>query len=59
MGKALHIDNYIRKFVNVCQTSEGGGAALHRGSILASHPAAQGLILCIPKNFSLDVAEFY
>ena len=58
MGKVLNIDNYIRKFVNVWQTSEGGGAALHRVSILASHPAAQGLILCIPKNFSLDVAEF-
>ena len=28
----------------------------HRGSILASHPAAPGLILSIPKNFSLDVA---
>ena len=27
--------------------------------ILASHPAATGLILGIPKNFSLDVAEIY
>ena len=28
-------------------------------SILISHPAAPGLILSIPKNFSLDVAEIY
>ena len=26
---------------------------------IALHPAAPGLILCIPKNFSLDVAEIY
>ena len=26
-------------------------------STLASHPAALGLILCVPKNFSLDAAE--
>ena len=31
----------------------GEGAALHRGSILASHPAAMGLILSIPKIFLL------
>ena len=36
---------------------EGGGAALHSGSILASHPAALGSIRSIPKNFSFDVAE--
>ena len=35
------------------------GAALHRGSILASHPAAPGSILGVPKNFSIDVAEIY
>ena len=34
-------------------------AALHRGNILASHPAALGSILGIVKNFSLDVAEIY
>ena len=28
-------------------------------SILASHPAAPGLILGISKNFFLDVAEIY
>ena len=36
-----------------------GRAALHRGSILASHPAALGSLLGISKNFSLDVAEIY
>ena len=35
------------------------GTALHRGSIFASHPAALGLILGVPKNFSLDAAEIY
>ena len=35
----------------------GQGAALHIGSILASHPAAPGSILSVPKNFSVDVAE--
>ena len=39
-----------------CQIMGGG---LHRGSILATHPAAPGLILGILKNFSLDVAEIY
>ena len=33
------------------------GAALHRGSVLASHPAALGSILGVPKNSILDVAE--
>ena len=28
------------------------GAALHRGSVTASHPAAPGSILGVPKNFS-------
>ena len=28
----------------------GWGAALHRGSILASHPAALGSILGVPDN---------
>ena len=28
-------------------------------TILASHPAVLGLIIGIPKNFSLDVAEIY
>ena len=28
-------------------------------SVLALHPAAPGLILGVPKNFSLDVAEIY
>ena len=36
-----------------------GGAAQHRGSILASHPAATGSILGAPNNFSLHVAEIY
>ena len=36
-----------------------GGAALHRGSILASRPAAPGLILYIPMYFSLYVDEIY
>ena len=31
----------------------------HRGCIPASHPAAPGLILGIPKNFTLDVAFIY
>ena len=31
----------------------------HKGSTLASHPAASGLIIGITKNFSLDVAEIY
>ena len=36
------------------------GVAYHRGSIRASHPAAPGLILGVPKNvFILDVAEIY
>ena len=35
------------------------GAAKHRSSILADHPAAPGLILGVPKNFSLDVVEIY
>ena len=35
------------------------GAAKHRGCILASHSAAPGLILRIPKNFSLNVADLY
>ena len=39
--------------------ASGWGAAYHRGSILASHPAAAGLILSVPKNFSFDVAEIY
>ena len=34
-------------------------AASHRGSILALHPAAPGLILSIPMNISLDVAQIY
>ena len=36
------------------------GAAWHRGSILASHPAAQGSVPSIPKIFqrpNFDVAE--
>ena len=36
----------------------GWGAAQHSGSILASHPAAQGLILALPKIY-FDVAEIY
>ena len=28
------------------------GAALHRGSVLAFHPAAPGSVLGVPKNFS-------
>ena len=35
------------------------GAAQRRGSILASYPAALGLIFTVPNNFSLDVAEIY
>ena len=34
-------------------------AAWHRGSRLPSHPATPGLILRVPTNFSLDVAEIY
>ena len=37
----------------------GWGAALHRETIPASHPAAPGSILNIPNNFSLDVADIY
>ena len=36
-----------------------GMAAQHRGSILASQPAAPSSILSVPKDFSLDVAETY
>ena len=42
------------------RTLENGGwvgSAWHRGSILASHPAAPSSILPVAKNFSLDVAE--
>ena len=35
------------------------GAAQHRGSILASHSAAPGSIVGVPKNFYLDVAKLY
>ena len=35
------------------------GAAKHRGTILASHPAAQNFILGVQNNFYLDVAEIY
>ena len=36
----------------------GGGAAQHRGSVHASHPAAPGSILGVPEEIlSLDVAE--
>ena len=35
------------------------GSAWHRGSILASHPAAPRSILPVAKNFSLGVAEIY
>ena len=35
----------------------GVRAAQHTGKILASHPEAPGLILGVPKNFSLDVDE--
>ena len=45
--------------VTVGQIFLGWGAANHRGSGLASNPAAPGSILGIPKNFSLDVAEIY
>ena len=37
----------------------GGGGYSTMDSVLATHPAAPGLILSIPKNFSLDVAEIY
>ena len=36
-----------------------GDGTKHRGRILASHLAALGLILGVPKNFSLVVAEIY
>ena len=35
-----------------------GGGAYHRGCILASHPAAPGLIFGIPKKI-FNVAETY
>ena len=35
------------------------GGLTYRGSILTSRSAALGLILNIPKNFSLDVASIY
>ena len=35
------------------------GATKHRGSILASHPAALVLIPSIHKNFSLAVVEIH
>ena len=41
------------------ETSLVGWATSHRGSILASHPAAPGSILGVPKNFSLNFAEIY
>ena len=37
----------------------GGGGTSTIDSILALHPAALGLNLSIPKNFSLDVGEIY
>ena len=41
--------------------SLGGGGLRHStmDSLLASHPAAPGSILSVPKNFALDVAEIY
>ena len=40
---------------------EEGASSLHRGSTLASHPAAPGLISSIPKKYFsgklIDVAE--
>ena len=38
---------------------EGGGPHSTMDSVLASHPAAPGSILGVPKKFSLDVAEIY
>ena len=38
------------------QSSFGKGAAWHRGSILASHPGAPGLIPGVPSKI-VDVAE--
>ena len=51
----------IKKF-EVLGGGGEGGAALHRGSVRISRPAAPGSILGIPKNVSdeiliLDVAE--
>ena len=37
----------------------GGGPHSTMDSNFASHPAALGSILGVPKNFSLDVAEIY
>ena len=36
----------------------GGGARSTMDSVLASHPAAMGLILSVPKNFSLDAGRY-
>ena len=36
----------------------GSAGGLHNSEV-ASYPAAPGLILVIPKNFSLDEAEIY
>ena len=35
------------------------GASKHRVSVRASHPAALGSILGVPKNLSLDAADIY
>ena len=38
---------------------DGGYIAQRLHTVLASHLAAPGLMLCVPKNFTLGVAEFY
>ena len=46
-------------FILVLTNNKIVGAAKHRGCIPVSHPAAPGLILGMPKNISLDIAEIY
>ena len=56
IGKIFLNDNYRGKQVGLKNSSQGGPHSTI-DSILASYQAAPGLILSIPKKFSLDVAE--
>ena len=47
------------RWLRIFQTKHISAETEHIGSTLAFHPAASLLILGIPKNFSLDVADIY
>ena len=42
------------RFSDLCGDEVNNATVEHRGSILASHPAAPGLIPSFPNNFSLE-----